>query len=139
MIIYVWLNFWQLLILYTYNYIQVRQEVKNNFIYICDSQDRDIFLGILYGYKAALQIVAILFAFSIHKVKVKGLDDTLYVVAAVYIMSIVTAVIIVATYTLNEYIDIFAAVFCTGIFIGTTVILALVFIPKVKHFSISCS
>ena len=90
----------------------------------------------LYGYKAALQIVALVLSFGIRKVKVKGLDDSKYIAAAVYVTSIVLAVVIVATYTLDEFINGYAAVFCTGFSIGTTVILCIVFIPKVgTHYS----
>ena len=102
------------------------------FIIVCKSKGRDIALGVLYGYKALLQIVAILFAFSTRKVKVKGLDDAKYIVTAVYVTSIVTAVIIVATYTLYDYSNALSAVLCSGIFIGATIILLLVFIPKVR-------
>ena len=99
---------------------------------VCKSKSRDIALGVLYGYKALLQIIAILFAFSIRKVKVKGLDDAKYIVAAVYVTSIVTAVIIVATYTLYDFSNALSVVLCSGIFIGATIILLLVFVPKVR-------
>lgn len=86
----------------------------------------------LYGYKALLQIIAILFAFSIRKVKVKGLDDAKYIAVAVYVTSIVTAVIIVATYTLYDFSNALSVVLCSGIFIGATIILLLVFVPNVR-------
>ena len=79
-----------------------------------------------------LQAIALLLAFSIRKVKVKGLDDAKYVGAAIYVTSIVLAVIIVATYTLETSINGFAALFCIGFLGGTTVILGLVFIPLVS-------
>ena len=101
------------------------------FVYICDTEARKIFLGILYGYKALLQIIALVFSFSIRKVKVKGLDDAKYIAASIYVSSVVFAVIIVCNYTLNDFINAFAAVFCTGFWIGTSVILALSFIPLV--------
>ena len=76
--------------------------------------------------------MTLVLAFFIRKVKVKGLNDTKYILAAIYLSSIVLAVIIVSTYSLNEFINVNAAVFCTGFFIGTTVILGLVFGPKVR-------
>ena len=87
----------------------------------------------LYGYKMALQAIALLLAFSIRKVKVKGLDDAKYIGAAIYVTSIVLAVIIVATYSLKDIINGFAALFCTGFLVGTTVILLLVFVPLVSQ------
>lgn len=102
------------------------------FFYVCDSKSRDIALGILYGYKALLQIIALVFSFSIRKVKVKGLNDAKYIAAAVYVTSIVTAVIFVSLYSLKTYINLYAALFAFGFFIGTTFILVLVFVPKVN-------
>ena len=80
-----------------------------------------------------LQAIALLLAFSIRKVKVKGLNDAKYVGAAIYVTSIVLAIIIVATYSLRNYVNAFAALFSTGFLIGTTVILMLVFIPLVSR------
>ncbi len=111
----------------------MREIVTNNHIYICDSTARNIFLAILYGYKMVLQVIALLLAFSIRKVKVKGLDDSKYIGAAIYVTSIVLAVIIVATYSLKDVINGFAALFCTGFLVGTTVILILVFVPLVSE------
>ena len=106
--------------------------ITRYYIYVCDSRSRDIFLGILYGYKALLQIIAMIFAFSIRKVKVKGLNDTKFIVAIVYVTSIATATIIVAAYTLNTRINGYAALFSSAIVIGTTTTLGLVFVPKVR-------
>ena len=78
-----------------------------------------------------LQVIALVLAFSTRKVKVKGLNDAKYIAAAIYITSIVLAVIIVATYALNDFVNAFPALFCIGFFVGTTSILALVFVPKV--------
>ena len=64
--------------------------------------------------------------------KVKGLDDAKYIAVSIYVSSIVLTVIIVCTFTLTDFINAFAAVFCTGFLIGTTVILGLVFIPLVS-------
>ena len=102
------------------------------FTYVCNSTARDISLGILYGYKMVLQIIALVLAFSIRKVKVKGLNDAKYIAAAVYVTSIVLAVIMISNYTLTEFVNGFVAVVCTGNFIGTSFILGLVFVPKVR-------
>ena len=63
--------------------------------------------------------------------RVKGLNDAKYIAAAVYVTSIVTAVIIVSLYSLKTFLNLYAALFGLGFFIGTTVILVLVFVPKV--------
>ena len=120
---------------YSYVHLKVLNLITNYSIFICDSKARDITLGILYGYKAVIQVIALIFTFSIRKVKIKGLNDANYIAIAVYVTSIVTAVIIVSTYTLEDYINVYAAVFSCGFIIGTTVILMLVFVPKVSDAS----
>ena len=91
---------------------------------------RDIALGVLYGYKALLQVIALIFSFSIGKVKIKGLNDAKFITIAVYVTSIVTAVIFVSLYTLKTYFNFYATLFSFGFFVGTTVILSLVFLPN---------
>lgn len=112
--------------------MQVFGIVENHYILTCKSKAHDIFLGILYGYKAVLQVIALILAFTTRKVKVKGLNDTLYIAAAIYITSLLWAVIIVSTYSLTEYLNVFTIVFGLGLFVGTTAIISLVFIPKVN-------
>ncbi len=106
--------------------------MTNFFIFVCNVPARDVMLGVLYGYKALVQVVALVFSFSIRKVKVKGLDDAIFIAGSIYISSIVLTVIIVSTYTLGDFLNAFPVVFCTGFMIGTTVILGLVFIPLVS-------
>ena len=103
---------------------------------MCDSKARDISLGILYGYKALLQVITLILAFSIRKVKVKVVNDSPYITFAIYVTSIVTAVIIVSTYSLKYFVNSYAVVFGLGLLIGTTVILLLVFVPIV---SVQCT
>ena len=76
--------------------------------------------------------MALILAVSIRKVQIKGLNDAVYIIAAIYVTSIVTTVIVVSTYTLVEFVNIYAVVFSLCLFIGTTVILILVFVPPVS-------
>ena len=110
---------------------QVFGIVEYYYMLICHSRLRPIFLGVLYGYKGVLQVIALFLAFTTRKVKVKGLNDTLYIAAATYITSLLWAVAVVSTYTLRDYINIFASVFSLCLFLGTLAIVSLVFIPKV--------
>ena len=88
--------------------------------------------AVLFGYKGLLQVIALILAFRTRKVKVKGLDDSKYIAAAIYVTSIVLAVIIVSTYTLRDYVNVYPAVVGMGFLLGTTMILALVFVPRVS-------
>ena len=112
--------------------LQPTAEVHQYFEYVCQSRGRVAVFAVLYGYKGLLQVIALLLAFRTRKVKVKGLDDSKYIAAAVYITSIVLAVIIVSTYTLADYVNVFPAVVGSGFLLGTTMILVLVFVPRVS-------
>lgn len=107
--------------------------MEYHFILICRSQSQNILLGVLYGYKAVLQVIALILAFTTRKVKVKGLNDTIYIAAAVYVSSLLWAVVIVSTYSLVEYLNVFTAVFSFSLLVGTTTIVALVLAPKVRE------
>ena len=91
--------------------------------------------AVLFGYKGLLQFIALVFAFSTRKVKVKGLNDSKYIAAAIYVTSIVLAVTMVSTYTLMDYVNVYPAVVGLGFLLGTTVILALVFVPRVRAYT----
>ena len=119
-------------IVHVHHVLQVHDVITEYYIYVCDSRARDISLGILYGYKALLQVITLILAFSVRKVKVKVVNDSPYITFAIYVTSIVTAVIIVCTYSLKYYVNSYAVVFGLGLLIGTTAILLLVFVPIVS-------
>ena len=77
-------------------------------------------------------MVSLFLAFATRKVKVKGIGDAKEIAAIVYITSLVWAITVVASYTVNNYHNAYAAVFSFSHFVGTTVIMAFVFIPKVS-------
>ena len=79
-----------------------------------------------------LQILSLFLAFATRRVKVKGLNDTKAVAGAVYVTSITFTVLFVSTYSVVEYINVYAAIFYMALFIGTSTILGLLFIPKVS-------
>ena len=79
------------------------------------------------------QFLTLFLAFATRRIPVKGIDDTKFIAGAVYITSILLAVIIVSTYTMKDLVNWGAVVFCTGIIIVTTAILSLVFVPKVAN------
>lgn len=78
-----------------------------------------------------MHVMALLLAFMTRKVKVKGLDDSKYIAAVIYVTTFVVGVKLVVTYTLRDLVNVFAAVISTGILIAAFCVLALVFIPKV--------
>ena len=109
---------------------QPTAEVHAFFLYSCHTRGQAILFGILYGYKALLQVTALVLAFRTRKVKVKGLDDSKYIATAIYVTSIVLAVVIISTYTLRDYVNTYPGLVGMGLLVGTTMILALVFVPR---------
>ena len=79
-----------------------------------------------------LQFAALFLAFATRKVKIKGLDDAKYIAGAIYVTSIVLAVVIVATYSTKDLINTYTVIFSAGNWIGVTVVLTLVFVTKVR-------
>ncbi len=76
-----------------------------------------------------------LFAFQIRKVKVKGLNDAVYIAAAIYVTSMMLFVTIISTYLpviAGHHINSHSSLFGFGLLVGATAILALVFVPKVS-------
>ena len=107
--------------------------------YFCQSQsDPRIWLVILFGFKAILRIVAIPLAFATRKIKVKGLNDAKFIGGIIYITSIVIVVIIISFIVLPKHLNALAAIYSVGYMVDATVILGLIFIPKVCKHCINC-
>ena len=113
-------------------FVQQTALVHQFYLYICHTKGQAILFALLYGYKALLQVIALILAFHTRKVKVKGLDDSKYIAAAIYVTSIVLAIVIISTYTLRDYVNTFPMLVGLGILVGNTVILTLVFVPRVS-------
>ena len=85
----------------------------------------------IFAYFTVFQILGIMMAFQTRKVKLKGLKDSTFVTANVYISSIVIVVFILITFALRNYLNTYNTVFAIGTFILTTTFLVLTYIPKV--------
>ena len=112
---------------------QATAEHHKYFLYVCESDGQVVLYAVLFGCKGLLQALALLPAFRTRNVKVKGLDDSVYIAASIYVTIVVLAVIIVSTYTLMDYVNAYPAVVGMGLLLGTTAILGLVFIPRVRN------
>ena len=91
-------------------------------------------VGILHLYKGILQLCALVFAFQTRKVKIKGLNDTKYIIAFVYTTSIIVAMTFITSFALYDYINIHAVVYSFGVWLGISAVLGFMFIPKVGIF-----
>ena len=102
------------------------------FIYSCRSNARDIVLGILYGYKFLLHAAAAVLALQIRRVIIKPLNDSREVIMATYVGGLMIVIILVFNYTVSDRINLYAMLTNFSLSIGTTAIMVLVFVPKVR-------
>ena len=118
--------------LFSYIMLPIDQRIEYC-VYICTSNTVLIWQGIVFGYKALLQIIAIFLAFGTRKVTIEGLNDAKYIAGIIYVTSIVLAVLIVSFVTLDVYLNALAAMHSTGFTVLATLIMGFVFIPKVRN------
>ena len=107
-------------------------EIHKYSLYVCESDGQRSLFIVLFCYKGLLQLIALILAFSTRTVNMKGLDDSKYIAAAIYVTSIVLAVTTVSTFTLMSYVNVYPALVGMGFLLGTTMILGLVFVPRVS-------
>ena len=80
-----------------------------------------------------IQFCALYLAFQIRKVKVKGLNDGKCIAMVVCIIAVVMFATIILTFTLpSNNITTYVAVYGIGIWISATIILVIMFVPKVR-------
>ena len=99
---------------------------------VCNTRvGSQIWLGISFGYKGILQVLAIFMAFHTRRVKIKILNESKETAAFIYINSIILVLLIVTEFTLAVYHNTYAALFGLGLLIEASLFLGLIFIPKV--------
>ena len=74
--------------------------------------------------------------FHTRRVKVKALNDSKEIATIIYINSIILAVLAVTQFALENYHNVYAAMFGVALLIDATMFLGLIFIPKVRLISI---
>ena len=111
---------------------QQLEVLTDHMIYKYPSLVHQVFVGLLYAYKMFIQLAALLLALCTHNIKVKGLDDAKYIIAGIYITTINVLTSAMTTYALSEYLSTYTAMFVLLTFFATSLILALVYIPKVQ-------
>ena len=90
-----------------------------------------LLLFMSYIYKFLLQVAAIYFAFMSRKVKVKALNDSKEIAAIIYITSLLLVISAIGFWIGLIYLNTSTAVFGLAELLTATVILGLLFIPKV--------
>ena len=88
----------------------------------------------MFAYLVILQVIGLVLAIQTRKVKLRGLRDSKYVAAIIYISSISIVVMALVTFALDKYINIGTGILAVVILALTTIFLMLIFVPKVKYF-----
>ena len=107
---------------------------EENYVLVCFKASSPSFFWeiLIFAYLAVLQIIGLVLAFQTRKVKLQGLKDSKFVAAIIYISSIILVALALVTFSLRTYINIGTGISVFGIFLLTTIFLALIFIPKVR-------
>ena len=98
----------------------------------CKSPSHIYWLSVVFGYKIVLQIVGVLLAFKIRKVKIKGLNDAREVRMILNITSIVLLIVIIEIFVLQDFINIHAVTYGLAMPSISFIVLGYIFIPKVR-------
>ena len=116
------------------NYLFLQEKgIIENYVWIyCYTSDTLYWWLALYFYLAILQVSALVLAFKTRHVEIKVLNDSKETYAIVYITSVIVAELLIVTIALSEYNNIFTCFYYGGILIAATVILSLVYVPKVR-------
>ena len=78
--------------------------------------------------------VVVFLAIRTRKVKMKGLDDSKFIIASTYATSIFMIPTQISLFLLSRgFLNAFIVIFGGNIFVANTTTLSLVFVPKVKH------
>ena len=106
---------------------------ENYCVWVCQESSTPSFFWqiFVFTYLIMLQIMGIVLAFQTRKVRLRGLRDSKYVAAIIYISSISIVVMALVTFALENYINVGTGILSVGIFLLTTMFLVLIFVPKV--------
>ena len=102
---------------------------------ICEGPNDLYWISIKFIYIILAQLFSVFLAFQTRKVVIKALNDSKYVAIIIYVSTVIVTMMIIFTFTLDKFLNADGAVFGGLIYIFTTIILTILFIPKVGSFS----
>ena len=91
-----------------------------------------VWVGLSFGYKGLLQIVAMFMAFHTRRVKIAALNDSKEISVIIYINSIILIVMAGSEFVLEYYHNEHSALFGLALLIQATMFLGVLFIPNVS-------
>ncbi len=103
------------------------------YVLTCNGNNSILWIIVLYAYLLLTQLSGVFFAFRTRKVQVKALNDSKQLSLIIYISSVIVTVMIIGAVALADFLNADAALFGAGLMVFTTVVLGLVFIPKVRE------
>ena len=123
------------IILISCQYIQRDAILYQHYTYVCTVSNSLVWVGLSFGYKGLLQIVAMFMAFHTRRVKIAALNDSKEIAVIIYINSIILIVMAGSEFVLEHYHNAHSALFGLALLIQATMFLGVLFIPNV---SITC-
>ena len=109
------------------------QRETEYYYYACSSNKtgRTIVIAIALGYILAIMAVSLWFAFQTRKVTITELNDSKSTAAIIYLCSMAAVVSVVTLYGIREFVNVYPLVYGITNLVAISVMVGLVFIPKV--------
>ena len=120
------------IILISCQYIQRDAILYQHYTYVCTVGNSLVWVGLSFGYKGLLQIVAMFMAFHTRRIKIAALNDSKEIAVIIYINSIILIVMAGSEFALEHYHDVHSALFGLALLIQATMFLGVLFIPNVS-------
>ena len=119
---------------YTHAHIYTQEDgiVIEYYDLVCEGPLDIVWIIVIYAYIVLTQLLAFFLAFRTRKVTIKALNDSKYLSALIYVSTGILIIMVVCAVLLDKYLNTDAAVFSGLLFIYTTLVLSLMFIPKVR-------
>ena len=89
------------------------------------------YLLFMFCYLGLLQLIGLVLAIRTRKVKINILNDSKYVMAIIYVSSLVIVIMALVTFVPGTRLNLNEAFFSAGLLLSTSIFLSLTFIPKV--------
>ena len=98
---------------------------------ICVADNSAVWVSVMLSYKGLLLVIGVILSLETRSIKIPELNESFIVGAVIYTIFILSATLALIGFLLVDYVTIRYALIGLLINIGTTVILGIIFIPKV--------
>lgn len=98
---------------------------------MCEGPNDILWIAFVFGCIIITQLVAVFLAFRTRKVTIKALNDSKYLTVIIYLSTVIITAMLISAVALSRWINADAAIFGSLLLFFTTIVLGLMFIPKV--------